>query len=34
VAEYLETGKIGLAVEVDEWKYHRHDDAVPHAGPE
>ena len=34
VAEYPDTGKIGLAVEGAEWEYHRRDHSVPHAGPE
>lgn len=34
VAEYPETGKIGVAVEGAEWEYHRRDAALPHAGTE
>jgi len=34
VAEYPETGKIGVALEGAEWEFHRRDDAAPHAGPE
>jgi uncharacterized cupin superfamily protein len=35
VAEYPETGKIGLIVPGgDEWEFHRRSDAVPHSGPE
>lgn len=34
VAEYPDTGKIGLAVEGADWEYHRRDDSVTHAGPE
>ena len=34
VAEYPETGKLGVALEGAEWEYHRRGDAAPHAGPE
>ena len=34
VAEYPETGKLGVALEGAEWEFHRRDDAAPHAGPE
>jgi uncharacterized cupin superfamily protein len=34
VAEYPDTGKIGLAIEGSDWEFHLRDDAVPHAGPE
>jgi uncharacterized cupin superfamily protein len=34
VAEYPETGKIGVARDGAEWEYHRSEDSVPHAGPE
>ena len=34
VAEYPETGKVGLALDGDRWEFHRRDDAAPHAGPE
>ena len=34
VAEYPETGKIGVSVEGAEWEYHRRDAALPHAGSE
>jgi uncharacterized cupin superfamily protein len=34
VAEYPDTGKIGLAVEGADWEYHLREQSVPHAGPE
>jgi uncharacterized cupin superfamily protein len=34
VAEYPDTGKVGLATEGTEWEYHRRSDAAPHAGEE
>jgi uncharacterized cupin superfamily protein len=34
VAEYPETGKIGLATGGEDWQFHRRVDAVEHAGPE
>jgi uncharacterized cupin superfamily protein len=35
VAEYPDTGKLGLIVAGDdEWEFHRRDQAVPHSGPD
>jgi hypothetical protein len=34
IAEYPETGKVGIATGDSNWEYFRRDDAVPPAGPE
>jgi uncharacterized cupin superfamily protein len=34
VAEYPDTGKIGIVVEGGDWQFHRRGDAVTNAGPE
>jgi len=34
VAEYPETGKVGISTEGGDWQFHRRADAIEHAGPE
>jgi hypothetical protein len=34
VAEYPDFGKVGFVVGGGSWEFHRHSDAVEHAGPE
>jgi uncharacterized cupin superfamily protein len=34
VAEYPDTGKIGIITQRGDWQFHRRADAVEHAGPE
>jgi hypothetical protein len=34
VAEYPDTGKIGIITQGGDWQFHRQADAVKHAGPD
>jgi uncharacterized cupin superfamily protein len=34
VAEYPDTGKIGIIIRDADWQFHRRSDAAEHAGPE
>ena len=34
VAEYPETGKVGIITQGGDWQFHRRTDAAEHAGPE
>ena len=34
VAEYPDTGKVGISTERGDWRFHRRSDGVEHAGPD